>query len=858
MRAFRLSIFLIVAAVSSLLYVVLSPSPSQAASVVFQYTDSSHKTISVKGGPFDTYKGALKQDHKFIDGAGRDGGKVFRSHPDLTISNYPGQCITSITIPNGQQSGVLRLLECNNAPNQSDIENQIKLNSSSAITINKSNEELRAEEMTRDRLAYTEALRSNKDATNAFCANMSDKSECSNDIGARFTQCFNGQTSDNSFVYPNYDISGLAGCMAGDNRTNAAIYRNALAQVDNQVRQDNQEPVVDSNIGNAEVNNDNKSSCVVDGIGWIVCPVLNFLSGIVDGAYGFVAGLLTVQPLVTTGQNAGVYDAWLVMRNIANIAFVIVFLIIIFSQLSSVGISNYGVKKMLPRLVVAAILVNVSFLICAIAVDISNVLGTSIKNVFDSIGASIKPVDLTDPVWSTGKGWEGMTAVVLAGAAGISLYVGLSALIPAVLAAFVAIATVFIVLTLRQALIILLITIAPLAFVAYLLPNTEEWFTKWRKLFMTLLLMFPIIAGIFGASALASQIVMNGAHETSIAIPIQIMGALISILPLAITPVVMKAAGGVLNRFAGMVNNANKGPIDRLRRGSEGYRKNRQEFRKLKSLNGGRSLPGMAAFSRRNARKQAVLNNRQAEMKRSTAEYISDKAENSERFRNQLSNGGGAGANQRALDQALNIKASIEAEEVKAATNRIERVVLNEQELRDISLGRSRKGVDGADMATRKAAYQQLGARGDFQGMNEAWDNVRMSNNQELRRAFADSMAGSSNRPGWMGAGALQSLRETDTATGLSKAHSTSSTNLVENAIKSNVYSAEKQVGTDKEELRIVAEVNHSSTSLSNPEKQKLIDNAALAQTDTKLRTQIGKNAEAIDSIRQNKIYPKP
>src|SRR5690606_3575128 len=113
------------------------------------------------------------------------------------------------------------------------------------------------------------------------------------------------------------------------------------------------------------------------------------------------------------------------------------------------------------------------------------------------------------------------------------------------IAAALAIITVFLVLTLRQALIILLIVIAPLAFVAYLLPNTEDWFTKWRKLLMTLLLMYPIIAVIFGASALASSIVMNSASGDYKAV-IQIMGACIAILPLAITPVVMKTAGGVL------------------------------------------------------------------------------------------------------------------------------------------------------------------------------------------------------------------------------------------------------------------------------------------------------------------------
>lgn len=42
---------------------------------------------------------------------------------------------------------------------------------------------------------------------------------------------------------------------------------------------------------------------------------------------------------------------------------------------------------------------------------------------------------------------------------------------------------------------------------AYLLPNTEQWFTKWRKTFVALLIVFPVIGVLYGASTLASDVV---------------------------------------------------------------------------------------------------------------------------------------------------------------------------------------------------------------------------------------------------------------------------------------------------------------------------------------------------------------
>lgn len=471
------------------------------------------------------------------------------------------------------------------------------------------------------------------------------------------------------------------------------------------------------------------SSCVVEGVGWIICPIMNFMAGIVDAAYSFVDMLLQVQPLLTTGdsEGVGVYNAWTVMRNISNLAFVIVFLIIIFSQLTGMGVSNYGVKKMLPRLIIGAILVNVSFWICAIAVDISNIVGASMIGIFEAIGNAVpdKPnINAAD----NGEGWAGFVGAVLAGTAavGVAYYLLLSALIPALLAALVAIITVFLVLTLRQALIILLIVIAPLAFVAYLLPNTEDWFTKWRKLLMTLLLMYPIIAGIFGASALASLIVMNSSDNTII----QIMGACIAILPLALTPLVMKTAGGVLNRFAGIVNNADRGPIDRLKKVGQKYHEGRVNMRNAQALKGKNQF-GRGNFVRWRARRGAVAAGRQSEANRANTEYVAKQIQENSGFKNAVA-GGGLRAKTRASEEdllraeasAISARVKLEADEVNAASAVIKEANLGLEQMQRLAKGldTSYTGADGKQKVLKNslnstlqtAAIQQQFKSGDI------------------------------------------------------------------------------------------------------------------------------------------------
>lgn len=331
-----------------------------------------------------------------------------------------------------------------------------------------------------------------------------------------------------------------------------------------------------NNINNPSVNNnlrtedESASSCKIDGIGWIVCPVIAFLAGITDGAYTAVSSMLVI-PAVQTSTSTGnpLYAGWSMMRNFANVAFVIAFLIIIYSQLTGGGMANYTVKKMLPRLVVAAILVNISYWICAVAVDLTNIVGGSVKALFDTItNQYLKAVPGSTGIDSVfnhdGSGiFSNISGAVLAGTiVGATLLVYPAVFLPILVAALAAIVTVLIVLTLRQGLIIILIVISPLAFVAYLLPNTESLFKKWLDLFKVLLFMYPIIAAVFGISAFAGRIIMQSANGN---VFVQMMGAGVLVIPLFVAPIIMKAAGGLLNRWAGVVNNPNKGVFDRMR-----------------------------------------------------------------------------------------------------------------------------------------------------------------------------------------------------------------------------------------------------------------------------------------------------
>lgn len=371
--------------------------------------------------------------------------------------------------------------------------------------------------------------------------------------------------------------------------------------------------------------NSTGTSCDVQGIGWIICPLSNWLADGIDYMYSALQEFLKTKPLETTNQNSGIYLAWVIMRNISNVAFIVAFLVIIYSQLTSVGISNYGVKKMLPRLVIAAVLVNLSFTICAILLDLSNIAGYAFQDAFMGIKNTISTVGE-----NTGVGWTWSEVIVMilsngALAGGVVATVAMGAeLLPLALSALVGIGLVLLLVLLimaaRQALIVILIIISPLAFVCYLLPGTEKWFKKWRDLFLTMLVFFPAFAVIFGGAQLAGIIIIQNATGANGGI-MQILGMVVQVIPLALTPIILKLSGGVLGKFAGFVNDKNKGWYDK----SKNWAKDRREITKNKKL----ANANMARFNPNRLRRRMDHNSR---LRKKDLETSQKNAENS--FRN--------------------------------------------------------------------------------------------------------------------------------------------------------------------------------------------------------------------------------
>lgn len=268
------------------------------------------------------------------------------------------------------------------------------------------------------------------------------------------------------------------------------------------------------------------------------------------------------------------YTAWKNFRNIALGLMVLAGLVIVMSQaLGFEYFDPYMIKKTLPRLIIAAIGIALSWQLMAFFVELTNALGYGIRYLIYApfVGVGDAKVDLQT------LGANG--AVLIAGLAGIAF--GGFGLLTLAGTGALALLIAFIVLILRQIAIILLIVLAPIGIVAYVLPNTQKVWKLWWESFSKALLMFPLIAGLIAAGKVFSAIASSADGNNVLN---QMIAFAAYFAPFFLIPYTFKFAGGALAQIGGFVNNKSQGGfafLKQKRRENAGKRFQRARTGKL-------------------------------------------------------------------------------------------------------------------------------------------------------------------------------------------------------------------------------------------------------------------------------------
>lgn len=311
----------------------------------------------------------------------------------------------------------------------------------------------------------------------------------------------------------------------------------------------------DDNFESSAPNMFNVDSCydAADSLGWILCPLIKGVASAADGIY-----TLMIEPFlnVKTGSE-GLKDGWSAVRNVANIGFAIMFAIVILSQLTGIGLSNYNIKKILPKLIVVAVLVNLSYVLCLLAVDVSNILGVQLhKGLADWGNAGGSGADGSPSV-----GWSALSTVITTlfgvGAGAALIYTAPFWIIPFLLSlvsAAISILFFFAILAVRQVAVIVLIVLAPAAIVCYALPNTKSIFNKWKSAFTSVLLVFPICGALIGGGKFASAILVTDGSVNNENFIFMLMAMLVQVIPFFMIPSLLKKSLAAIGNIGAKIS----------------------------------------------------------------------------------------------------------------------------------------------------------------------------------------------------------------------------------------------------------------------------------------------------------------
>ncbi len=204
---------------------------------------------------------------------------------------------------------------------------------------------------------------------------------------------------------------------------------------------------------------------VISGIGWFVMLIVNFLGKyILLPLINLMVWLLSYNDFL---NSYAVQIGWPLVRDLANMFFVIFLLAIAFSTI--LNISNYHYKNTLFKLLLMAILVNFSKTIMGLAIDFVQVITITFVNAFKSAAA----ITLANSF-----GVRDLLGLNVSNGAEISNFVVVAGVILAAVLLVVAIGVILAltaVLLLRILSLWVLVILSPLAFLMAAFPLTAKY-----------------------------------------------------------------------------------------------------------------------------------------------------------------------------------------------------------------------------------------------------------------------------------------------------------------------------------------------------------------------------------------------
>lgn len=237
-------------------------------------------------------------------------------------------------------------------------------------------------------------------------------------------------------------------------------------------------------------------------IGKIMAGMGYFL-GLIASAVFWLGGLLVdfafnINLDLLSNENAVIQSGWQIVLSFTNLGFVLGIIVIAFATI--LRMESYGMKQILWKLVVAALLVNFSFVIAGAFISFSDIISQTFLSKVTLkgpgsfsvvLGKAIGAQTFLDVKSGAGGGLEGALDVV-----GQSMTTFIVSILFIAAFTFVGGLTLFalaIMLLIRYVVLSILLIISPIIWLLWIFPATQKYWKEWWDNFLRWTFFAPIV-----------------------------------------------------------------------------------------------------------------------------------------------------------------------------------------------------------------------------------------------------------------------------------------------------------------------------------------------------------------------------
>lgn len=226
------------------------------------------------------------------------------------------------------------------------------------------------------------------------------------------------------------------------------------------------------------------SGAVATVVGWILSPIIALFGKLVVLLLDILVSIAQYNDFI---DSTAVTYGWVVVRDLCNMFFVLILLIIAFASI--LRIDSYNLKTWLPKLIIMAVLINFSKMICGVLIDFTQIVMLTFVNAVKDIAGGnltemlgINKILTASPDGEVGE----ITKSSIVGSLILALIM--------VIIATVVILSMLVMLAMRIIMIWIYVVLSPLAYLLASFPQGTQYSQRWWSDFSKNLIIGPVVA----------------------------------------------------------------------------------------------------------------------------------------------------------------------------------------------------------------------------------------------------------------------------------------------------------------------------------------------------------------------------